>query len=57
MTAAFLDTVGLVARWNRFDQWHAAATAAFTALLRRQIPLVTTSYILLECANEAVRRP
>jgi hypothetical protein len=57
MTPVFLDTVGLVARWNQFNQWHAAATAAFTALLRRQVPLVTTSYILLECGSEAARRP
>lgn len=56
MTAVFLDTVGLVAVWNRSDQWHTAAMTAFTDLLRRQVPLVTTSYILLECGNEAARR-
>jgi predicted nucleic acid-binding protein len=57
MTPVFLDTVGLVAVWNRSDQWHAAATAVFTDMLQRQVPLVTTSYILLECGNEAARRP
>ncbi|HQU43508.1 MAG TPA: hypothetical protein PK867_11900, partial [Pirellulales bacterium] len=25
MTSVFLDTVGLVAMWNRSDQWHADA--------------------------------
>jgi hypothetical protein len=35
MTPVFLDTVGLVAVWNRSDQWHAAATAAFTGLLQQ----------------------
>src|SRR5438874_13017134 len=57
MIPVFLDTVGLVAVWNRSDQWHAAATASFTGLLQQQLPLVTTSYILLECGNEAARRP
>ncbi len=57
MTPVFLDTVGLVAAWNRSDQWHAAATAAFSNLLQRQVPLVTTSSVLLECGNEAARRP
>lgn len=57
MTPVFLDTVELVAVWNRSDQWHAAAMAVFTGLLQRQVSLVTTSYILLECGNEAARRP
>lgn len=57
MTPVFLDTVGLIGIWNRSDQWHAAATAAFVDLLRRQVPLITTSYVLLECGNEAARRP
>lgn len=57
MTAVFLDTVGLIAIWNRSDQWHADATPAFAELVRRQARLVTTSYILLECGNEAARRP
>jgi uncharacterized protein len=57
MTAVFLDTVGLVAMWNRSDQWHADASTAFAHLVRRQARLVTTSYILLECGNEAARRP
>lgn len=57
MNAVFLDTVGLIAIWNRSDQWHAIATAAFTDLVQRQARLVTTPYVLLECANQAARRP
>lgn len=56
MTAVFLDTVGLVAVWNHSDQWHAPARAVFVDLVRRKVPLVTTSYVLLECGNEGARR-
>jgi predicted nucleic acid-binding protein len=47
----------LIALWNRSDQWHAAATTAFQALDPKLTRLITTSYILLECGNEAARRP
>jgi predicted nucleic acid-binding protein len=57
MRTIFLDTVGLIAMWNRSDQWHQAATAAFTALDPSLTRTVTTSCILLECGNEAARRP
>ena len=57
MTAIFLDTVGLVAMWNRADQWHEAALAAFRLIKSKRHTLVTTSYILLECGNSAARRP
>jgi uncharacterized protein len=57
MNPVFLDTVGLVAIWNRTDQWHAIAMTVFSDLVRRQVPLVTTSAVLLECGNEAARRP
>jgi hypothetical protein len=32
MTDAFLDTVGLLALWDRSDQWHVMAEAAFSRL-------------------------
>src|ERR1051325_11506904 len=57
MRTIFLDTVGLIALWNRSDQWHAAATAAFASLTPNLTRLDTTTYILLECGNEATRRP
>jgi hypothetical protein len=51
MMPVFLDTVGLVGVWNGSDQWYAAALAAFTSLLQRQVPLVTTAYVLLNVAT------
>ena len=57
MTPVFLDTVGLVALWERADQWHAAATVAFEGLLRDGTPLVTTPHVLLECGNACARQP
>jgi len=57
MTAVFLDTVGLLALWDVADQWHAGAEAAFRELRSRHVPLVTTTFVLLECGNAAARRP
>ena len=57
MNAVFLDTVGLLALWNRSDQWHESADAAFQSLLARRSPLLTTSLVLLECGNAAARHP
>ena len=57
MNGVFLDTVGLIAVWDASDQWHAAAEAAFSELLRDNVPLLTTNYVLLECGNAASRRP
>ena len=57
MNAIFLDTVGLIALWDRQDHWHAAATTALANLDPRRTRLVSSSYVLLECANHAARRP
>ncbi len=58
MTDVLLDTVGLLALWNRSDQWHVAAKAAhaerIVALGRK---VMTTTFVLLECGNMAARRP
>jgi predicted nucleic acid-binding protein len=51
----FLDTVGLLALWNRRDQWHAVATTAFSRLIESRSRLVTTPAILMECGNAAAR--
>jgi predicted nucleic acid-binding protein len=56
MTAVFLDTVGLLALWDIADQWHAAAEIAFQQLRANRTPLITTSFVLLECGNSASRR-
>jgi predicted nucleic acid-binding protein len=57
MNTVFLDTVGLLALWDRSDQWHDAAERAFVLLAQTKSALITTSYVLLECANAAARRP
>ena len=56
MRPVFLDTVGLVAVWNERDQWHAASLDVFARLLHEKTVLVTTPYILAECANAVARR-
>jgi len=57
VNAVFADTVGLLALWDRSDQWHEAAERAFGELAENRATLFTTSYVLLECANAAARRP
>lgn len=53
----FLDTIGLLALWDRSDQWHLAATQAFQEFSKERASLYTSSLVLLECANVAARRP
>ncbi|MDO8543330.1 MAG: hypothetical protein Q7S40_23070 [Opitutaceae bacterium] len=57
MNSVFLDTVGLLALWDASDQWHAMADGAFSALKASRRPLLTTTFVLLECGNAAARRP
>jgi len=57
VNSVFLDTVGLLAVWDRSDQWHPEASRAFAALSAEGSRLVTTTYVLAECANAAARRP
>ncbi len=57
MTKAFLDTVGLVALWDRSDQWHAAATEAYERIKKENCELLTSRPVLMECGNAAARRP
>ncbi len=56
MSAVFLDTVGLVAIWNRADQWHSIATTVFRQIMKERRSVTTTSFVLLECGNTAARR-
>lgn len=53
----FLDTVGLIAAWDRKDQWHESATAAYGRIKDEAAPTLSTSYIMLECGNAAARKP
>jgi predicted nucleic acid-binding protein len=57
MRAVFLDTVGLVALWERADQWRPAAMRTMASLNSPGIRLLTTPQILLECGNAAARKP
>ena len=54
MNGVFLDSAGLIALWNRRDQWHEAAAGAF-ATFPTTATLITTSYILAECGNAFAR--
>lgn len=57
MNDVFLDTVGLIAVWNRTDQWHSMAAVAYERLQDEGRRLLTTPLILWECGNMAARRP
>lgn len=57
MNDVFLDTVGLIAAWNKADQWHSAAETAYQKLLQDGKRLLTTPLVLWECGNAAARRP
>lgn len=56
MKPVFLDTGGLIAIWDKADQWHALARPVFAALLSARRRMVTTPQVLLECGNAAARR-
>jgi uncharacterized protein len=56
MTAIFLDTVGLLALWDMDDQWHNAAEGAYKDVVSSRQPVLTTTFVLLECGNAAARR-
>ncbi len=57
MNDVFIDTVGLIAVWDKADQWHRLADAVYRRLLSRGHRLVTTETVLFECGNAAARRP
>jgi uncharacterized protein len=53
----FVDTVGILAIWDRSDQWHETASRAYDGLMRPMCYLVTTPLVLFECGNAAARAP
>jgi predicted nucleic acid-binding protein len=55
METVFLDSVGMLALWNRRDQWHAVAAKAFKPLVTTPSRFVTTTLVLYECGNAAAR--
>lgn len=57
MEPVFLDTVGLLAVWDRSDQWHGPAAEAFAAISRQGAPVYSSGFVFLELANAAARKP
>src|SRR5258706_11362281 len=57
MSGVFVDSVGLLALWNKNDQWHGVAKTSFATINDDSTPLITTTFILLECGNAAARTP
>lgn len=56
MNAVFIDTVGMLALWDDTDQWHQEAEQAHAKFRADKTPVITTTYVLLECGNAAARR-
>lgn len=51
MNAVFLDPVGLIAVWDEADQWHTEAEEPFALIVSNRRPLLTTTFVLLECGS------
>jgi predicted nucleic acid-binding protein len=51
MIPTFLDTSGLIAVVNVDDQWHELAEAVWLDVVASQVPLVTTSLVLIEIGD------
>jgi predicted nucleic acid-binding protein len=49
--------VGLIALWDKTDQWHDDAQRAYAEFRKFRFKGVTTDAVLLECGNAASRRP
>lgn len=55
MRRVFLDTVGLLAVWNRNDQWHSRAIEAMRAITAENADGFSSDIVFLECGNAAAR--
>jgi predicted nucleic acid-binding protein len=55
MNLVFVDTVGMLAVWNRADQWHDDAKRAYSFLSPGNTTLFSTTLVLAECANALAR--
>jgi uncharacterized protein len=55
MNSVFIDTVGLLALWDRSDQWHENARHAFSLLNPNKVTLFSTTLTMAECANALAR--
>ncbi|HUY34050.1 MAG TPA: hypothetical protein VMV69_14980 [Pirellulales bacterium] len=56
MNPVFLDTVGLIAVWDKADQWHDDAEPVFLKLVTSGRPILTITLVLYECGNASARR-
>lgn len=56
MTAAFVDTSGLLAVLDRSDQHHARATRQWVSLIENCTPLLSTNYVIIETSAVAQNR-
>lgn len=55
MNLVFVDTVGMLAVWDRADQWHDDARRAYSLLSPSNTTLFSTTLVLAECANALAR--
>ena len=56
MSRVFVDTSGILALLNPLDASHAAARRAFEKLEAREVPLLTSSFVLVETYALLLRR-
>jgi predicted nucleic acid-binding protein len=56
MTAVYVDTSALLAFIDRDDMDHEPVTEAVGRLVREGVPLLTSSYVLVECGALVKRR-
>ena len=56
MSLVFMDSVGLLALWSESDQWHEMAEKAFAEITQNKDPLLTTTFVMLECGNAVARK-
>lgn len=57
MNPVLLDTVGLIAVWDKADQWHDDPERVFLRMVKSGRTMLTTTLVLYECGNAAARRP
>lgn len=57
MKTIFVDSVGMLALWNKSDQWYEPARKANQIITANRWDIVTTTFVVLECGNAAARTP
>ena len=54
MRTVFLDTVGLIAVWDKADQWHDDAEPVFLKLITSGRSILTTTLVLYVVGGKAL---